>query len=78
MMQAHVEIRLYASLKPKTPENADRFPISPGMTVGEIIRTLGVPDAEAKLIFINGVKGTPDATLNGGERIAIFPPVGGG
>jgi len=77
-MQAFIELRLYAGLKSKTPESADRFPISPGSSVGDLVKTLGIPLQDAKLIFIDGVKGGWDSRLNGGERVAIFPPVGGG
>ena len=31
-----------------------------------------------KLIFINSKKGALSSTLQGGERIGIFPPIGGG
>jgi molybdopterin converting factor small subunit len=33
---------------------------------------------QAKLIFINGKKENLESRLYGGERVAIFPPVGGG
>ena len=73
-----MEIRLFANLKSKTPDNADRFPITPGMTVGDLMHALNIPPDETKLIFIDGVRGSLDSTLNGGERVALFPPVGGG
>jgi molybdopterin converting factor small subunit len=37
-----------------------------------------MPREKAKLIFINGVKAELTSTLEGGERVGIFPPVGGG
>lgn len=77
-MQAYVEIRLFASLKPKTPQNAERFPITSGTTVGDIVESVGIPREEAKLIFIDGIRGYLYSVLTGGERVAIFPPVGGG
>ena len=42
------------------------------------MKQLGVPEADIKLIFIDGVKGDLTSSLHGGERVGIFPPVGGG
>ncbi len=77
-MKVYVEVRLYASLKSKTPGASDQFPIDPGATVADVMAALEIPLESVKLIFINGVKGEPYSKLTGGERIAIFPPVGGG
>lgn len=73
-----VTINLYASLRPFTPENADRFPISPGQTVKEVLIKLEVPLDDVQLIFIDGAKAALSTPLNGGERVGVFPPVGGG
>lgn len=77
-MQAHISIRLFATLSRYTPASADNFPVEPGIKVNDMLRRLGVPENEVKLIFINGKKGEPTSTLQGGERVGIFPPVGGG
>jgi len=77
-MQAYVEIRLSASLEPKTPQNAERFPIASGTTVGDILGSIGLSREETKLIFVDGKRGYLYSVLIGGERVAIFPPVGGG
>jgi molybdopterin converting factor small subunit len=60
------------------PESSDTFLIEPGLTVRDLALCLGVPLESAKLIFINGQKCDLSAVLSGGERVAIFPPVGGG
>lgn len=77
-LHAKVSIQFFATLKHLTPPSADRYPIAPGSTVGDLLKQIGVPSDHAKLIFINGVKGSLASRLNGGERIGIFPPVGGG
>ena len=46
--------------------------------IREVSEELGVPVEKAKLIFIDSVRKSLDASLNGGERVGIFPPVGGG
>ena len=76
--KTYITIKLFASLSKFTPDSADKYPISSGTRIRDIINRLGIPEDKAKLIFINGVKVDLDSSLNGGERIGIFPPVGGG
>jgi molybdopterin converting factor small subunit len=73
-----VEIKLFATLNRFLPSDPERYPISPGMTACELIRKLKIPEAQAKLVFIDGVKTDPDTALQPGQRVGIFPPVGGG
>lgn len=77
-MTAHIQIKLYATLKNKTPDTADHYPIEPGITIEALMADLGVPVKDAKLVFIDGVRKGNESVLNGGERVGIFPPVGGG
>ncbi len=74
----YITLKLFATLGKFTPEGADNYPVSSGTRIRDIINRLGIPEDKAKLIFINGIKGELDSTLHGGERIGIFPPVGGG
>ncbi|MGA8180979.1 MAG: MoaD/ThiS family protein [Desulfobacterales bacterium] len=77
-MQTYISIRLFATLNGYTPDTPDKYPVRPGTTVCDLMEQLGVPVTEVKLIFVDGVKGDLASTLNGGERVGIFPPVGGG
>lgn len=77
-MTIHLQIKLFASLGHLTPPNADRFPVPPGMTVQDLLIALGVPLEEVQLVFINGVKQDMTSKLQNGDRVGIFPPVGGG
>lgn len=77
-MQKYISIRLFATLNRYMPDTADNYPVRPGTTVRDLIDQLGVPLTEVKLIFVDGVKGDLASALNGGERVGIFPPVGGG
>lgn len=78
MRPAHIQLKLFASLTPLAPKDADRVPIEPGISVKEVLDRLEVPIAKAHLIFIDGVKRSLDTLLSGGERVGIFPPVAGG
>jgi sulfur-carrier protein len=77
-MKTSIQIKLFASLGRYMPNNADTFPIEPQIMVRDLVLHLGVPLESAKLIFVNGQKRDLSAMLSGGERVAIFPPVGGG
>lgn len=73
-----IQLKLFATLRALTPDNADTYPIAPGTTVGDIVIQLEIPAKDAKLIFINGVRKPLDTPLADGDRLGIFPPVGGG
>ncbi len=78
-MQAHhIQIKLFATLNRLLPENAAHYPVAPGTRVADIIEKLRIPQKEAKLIFINSKKADPETVLQNGDRLGIFPPVGGG
>jgi sulfur carrier protein ThiS len=77
-MSTSITLRLYATLQAYLPPAGEIVPIAPGMTVQELLAQLNLPLEEAKLIFIDGLKADLLSRLNGGERVGIFPPVGGG
>jgi sulfur-carrier protein len=52
--------------------------ITPGTTVLDLARQLGIPGKEVKLIMVNGIGARWDTVLKGDERVGLFPPVGGG
>jgi molybdopterin converting factor small subunit len=77
-MNTTIDLKLFATLGTHAPENASQFPISDGMTIAQLIEKLPVSIEDAKLIFVNGVRADLSRRLFGGERVGIFPPVGGG
>lgn len=77
-MPIHVHLHLFATLARLTPATADRHPLPEGATAGFLVRDLGIPPDEAKLILVNGRRVETDAVLADGDRIGIFPPIGGG
>lgn len=77
-MDPHIKLKLYATLQAFRPAAGEEYPISPGMTVQDILTQLKLPREKAKLIFIDGMQADLSSTLHGGERVGIFPPVGGG
>jgi molybdopterin converting factor small subunit len=77
-MKSQIQIKLFAGLQSFAPSTAEHFEITPGMTIRELLTEIQIPIEKARLIFINGIKADLDARLKGGERVGIFPPVGGG
>lgn len=77
-MTCHIEIRLFATLEKWMPENAGRYEIREGTTVGDLLALLHIPEEKARLIFVNGRKSGREERLHPGDRVGIFPPVGGG
>ncbi len=73
-----IEIRCYANLKKLEPSSAARHPVDPGATVGQVLDRLEIPASQIKLIFVNGRKADPGHVLQDGDRLGVFPPVGGG
>jgi molybdopterin converting factor small subunit len=60
------------------PEQGVSVSIEPGETVSRIIELIGIPKEEVKIVMVNGVHASLSHPLNGDERVAFFPPVGGG
>lgn len=75
---AAIALKLYATLGKYAPPDADRYPVTPGTTIGQLVRELEIPDGSVKLVFVDGRRAELDTPLQGGERVGLFPPVGGG
>ena len=67
-----VECRLYAALRRYAPE------LNEGTTLAELYELLEVPPDEVKRAFVNGISRDPSHALSNGDRVALFPPIGGG
>ena len=76
--ESTIQLKLFASLNQFMPPTAASYAIEAGMTVGTLLAQLGIPKDQIKLVFVDGVRAEQTTVLNGGERVGIFPPVGGG
>ena len=77
-MEVRIRIKLFATLQSFMPASAENYAIETGTTIRTLLRQLDIPENKAKLIFIDGIKAELTTALQGGERVGIFPPVGGG
>jgi len=76
-----IEVRLYATLRRHAPVISHGvFPVQvpADYTVGDLLKNINVDSAEVHIIMINGVSAALDSTLHSGDRLGLFPPVGGG
>lgn len=77
-----IEVNLFASLARLKPDDAVGtswwVDCDEGTTVSKLLAHMGVPEKEVKLIFRNGVMCSHEETLHDGDRVGVFPPVGGG
>ena len=72
-----LNVKCFATLAEKSPPGgAGELP--EGADVARLMDSLQLPAAEVKIIFINGVAVEPDAVLHDGDRVGLFPAVGGG
>ena len=77
-----VEVRLYATLKKysdETAPDASRIIEMDGKaSLGNLYDKLEIPREEIKTAFVNGKWEAESYRLKDGDRIGIFPPIGGG
>jgi len=77
-----VEIRLYATLRRYAPQGADAgvfvTDLTDGASVQDLVHSLKIIPEEVHLIMVNGMNSTMERLLNSGDRIGLFPPIGGG
>jgi len=78
----NVDIALFAYLADYQPDGLGGrsprpFTLAEGMTVADLILSLGLPD-EPRIVFVNGKHAEEPDALHDGDRLAIFPPVAGG
>ncbi|WDP92840.1 MAG: MoaD/ThiS family protein [Desulfobacter sp.] len=72
-----IDLKLFVTLAQYHPGEG-RLEIENGTTVADLIKNCGIPEEEVKLIFINGRKAGAGDVIRDGDRVGLFPPVGGG
>jgi molybdopterin converting factor small subunit len=77
-MTISIDLKLFATLQDLAPQASGAHVVEAGTSVRAFVRRLGIPESKAKLIFINSYKVTLNSVLKDGDRLGIFPPVGGG
>lgn len=75
-----ITVRLFATLKDFLPKDKKKASIElkAGSTVNDIVKYFEIPQEEPLIIKVNGKHGLKSTELKDGDRVGIFPPVGGG
>ena len=77
-----IELHLYASLAKYLPSDAVAktcfVNTGDSVDVDGIIERMNIPAESVKLVFVNGIHADRQAPLKDGDRVGLFPPVGGG
>lgn len=72
-----LEVKCYATLAKFQPSSRDII-LGPHPTLRDLAVFLGIPESELKITFVNGVHVDLEHELHEGDRIGLFPAVGGG
>lgn len=77
-----IELRFYATLikyaeKNKIPQFST-VELEDGTTVTSLLNKFNIPEKDVHIIIINGRNANLEQVLQDGDRVALFPPVGGG
>jgi len=78
----NITVTLYATLTRYHPQGKSNEPFTvelpEGAVVDDLIEHLGIKKTDAKQAFIRHKSRPGDHPLQDGDKVAIFPPVGGG
>jgi len=74
----HIALKCFATLTSFAPEGAAHFSLEPGETVERLIERLGIPPGEIAVVFVNGIHAPRATVLADGDRVGLFPAIGGG
>lgn len=75
------ELRLFASLKELLPTKHHKettLSFKEGKIIDDLVNEYNIPRDITLIILVNGRKKDESYQIQDGDRIGIFPPVGGG
>jgi molybdopterin converting factor small subunit len=75
-----IDVRLFATLPMRSRTGRKELQLEPlsGLTVRQVVEGEGLSVSDVHIVMINGLHGTLDSELSDGDRLGLFPPVGGG
>lgn len=74
----HITVKCYATLQRFQPKAGEEFFLPGGGTVHDVVLALGIAPEDVAVIFVNGLHAPMDKMLSEGDRLGLFPAVGGG
>ncbi|SFQ99653.1 Sulfur carrier protein ThiS (thiamine biosynthesis) [Desulfoscipio geothermicus DSM 3669] len=77
-----IEVRVFSGLEKFLPNKSFGEPLPvelpEGGTIRDLLLKIGIPKDHVFTILVDGKHRSFDYTVRDGERISLFPPVGGG
>ncbi len=73
----NIELRLFATFR-EGREKKYFLEVEEGTKLIDIVNKFEIAQEEVSIALINGIDGRLDRSLNEGDVLALFPPVGGG
>ena len=73
-----LEIKCFATLADFAPPDGRLTGMPEGSTVADVMHRLNLPPEEVKITFVNGLHAEAGRVLRQGDRVGLFPAVGGG
>jgi len=78
-----IEVKLLTQMKKYLPDpdmagNTRTMEIKEKATIRDMFLELGIPADTPKVILLNDRQGKLDDILKDGDKVSVFPPVGGG
>ncbi|NDI76483.1 MoaD/ThiS family protein [Psychrilyobacter piezotolerans] len=77
-----IEIRLFAYLRELLPlesRGVKKIQVKNDLTIDDLMDEIGISEKEIMIVMINGIRKLDyNESMKEGDRVAIFPPVGGG
>jgi sulfur-carrier protein len=80
-----IQVRLFAGLRAARSAAAEagakiliEVGAQPGLRVRDVVQQQGISPDAIQIILINGKRGTLDSPLADGDRLSLFPQLGGG
>ncbi len=77
-----VRVYLYATLRAFNAaaggDTGAEMEVPDGTSIADLYGLLGIPEGHVKQAFVNGRRQDPDYVLRDGDRVGVFPPIGGG
>lgn len=82
MGNIQIEVRLFAYLRellPSESRGVKKIEAKDCLTIDDLMDEVGILEKEIMIVMINGIRRLDyNEPLKDGDRVAIFPPVGGG
>lgn len=82
MENIQIEVRLFAYLRellPSESRGVKKIEVKDCLTIDSLMDEIGIVEKEIMIVMINGIRKLDyNESMKEGDRVAIFPPVGGG